>query len=92
MSWEELCLKIKKFGWMKVQPTKLEIDLHCNGTNYELFPFKYNAKLIHPDIPITIYDNGSIFCEIGDTDFYPILIQNNVEFTKIYQIIMLLSI
>ena len=87
MTWEELVKEADKYGWILITPTKEEVDIKCEGKERYYFTFKYDEFLANEDIPLTFYKkSNAIFCDYNDVDKYPTLIEMNVPFENMLEI------
>lgn len=87
MTWEELVKEADKYGWVLITPTKQQVDIISEGHEWYYFTFKYDEFLANEDIPLTFYKkSNAIFCDYNDVDKYPTLIQMNVPFENMLEI------
>lgn len=87
MTWEELVKQSIHYGWYLVEPKKEDVDLVCDGHEYKNFQLKYEPFLCHENSPIRFYKQyNSMFYDDNDVDMFPKLIQNEIKFEDMLEL------
>ena len=91
ITWEELIKASEQYGWHLNVPEKEVVDAICKESEYRFFPKRYDEFLGHSNIPLRIYKDGLIACDINDVRFFPQFINIVKDYDKILNIIKNIS-
>lgn len=82
----------ERYGWKLTNiQSKKAIDKKLQGHKRMEFDGRYEPYLKNKDICLTIYRGGTVYYDTGELDFVPMLLDTNVSYISLIEIMKVLK-